>query len=109
MGAFAMPLGVKGWALAIGKKPEFWFQIWLWFTKYDVVRIPVLVLCALLNIHGITMALFVQKPKIGDINNFSKMIGESDPEMKAKLEKFGLFPKTTSAKEPLMNVVCDNA
>merc|ERR1712154_648024 len=76
-GALAMPIGAKGWTLAIGIKPEFWFQLWLWCTKTDVVRMPVLVVCVLLNVHGAVMALFVMKPKMGDLDNFAMMIGES--------------------------------
>jgi len=102
--SFAFPIGTKGWILAIGLKPEFWFQLWLWCTKTDVVRMPVLVVCILLNIHGIVIAVVVVKPRMGDANNFSTIMGESDPEMKAKWEKIGLLPKSSSAREPLISV-----
>lgn len=99
---FAWPLGVKGSLLVFVLKPEFWFQLWLWCTKADVVRMPVLVVCGLLNLHGILVAIFVIKPKIGDVDNFAKMLADSDPEMKEKFQKFGLLPKTSSPQEPLL-------
>lgn len=104
---FAWPIGAKGWLLAIGIKPEFWFQLWIWCTKADLVRMPVLVVCGLLNIHGFLLAWFVLRPKMGDVNNLAKMIGESDPEMKEKLEQIGMLPKTSSAREPLLISVED--
>mmetsp|Transcript_81412 Transcript_81412/g.143737 ORF Transcript_81412/g.143737 Transcript_81412/m.143737 type:complete len:208 (+) Transcript_81412:61-684(+) len=98
---FALPIGAKGWLISIALKPEFWFQIWIWCTKCDAVRIPILVVSALLNIHGLVLAILVLKPKMGDAQSFEKMLDESDPEMKAKFEKIGIFAKPIAESEPL--------
>eukprot|EP00928_Gymnodinium_smaydae_P082163 TRINITY_DN65564_c0_g1_i1.p1 TRINITY_DN65564_c0_g1~~TRINITY_DN65564_c0_g1_i1.p1 ORF type:complete len:221 (+),score=22.20 TRINITY_DN65564_c0_g1_i1:191-853(+) len=93
----AMPIGIRGYGIAIGLKPELWFQVWLWATNLHTVRPLVLVVSALLNIHGLAIALFVLKPRLGDGPSFTKLVEESDPDMKAKFEKMGLMTALTAA------------
>eukprot|EP00933_Yihiella_yeosuensis_P007868 TRINITY_DN113069_c0_g1_i1.p1 TRINITY_DN113069_c0_g1~~TRINITY_DN113069_c0_g1_i1.p1 ORF type:complete len:211 (-),score=30.93 TRINITY_DN113069_c0_g1_i1:280-912(-) len=96
------PFGVKGRLLAIGLKPEFWFQLVLWYSYADAVRLPVRIVCVLLNIHGIAIGLFVVRPKLGNPESFFSAVAESDPDLHEKLQKYGIVPKSTKARESLL-------
>jgi len=100
-----LPFGVKGVVLVIVTKPEFWFQVFMWCCYWSAPRLPILIVCAVINIYGLCIGLFHLKPMMGTPEQLEKMLDEADPEMKSKLQKIGVvFAKPTSAREPLMQV-----
>merc|ERR1712194_330921 len=88
--------------MGIVTKPEFWFQVFMWCCYWSAPRLPILIVCAVINIYGLCIGLFHLKPMMGTPEQLEKMLDEADPEMKSKLQKIGVvFAKPTSARAPL--------
>jgi hypothetical protein len=98
----AMPLGVKGQLFLFLSRPDLWFSVYFWVNWWHLPRLPILIVCILVNIQGIYGALAVHGPKMGSNDNFEKLITEADPETKEKLAKIGVFSKPVAAREQLL-------